>query len=87
MMAEITDYEVTIMEAGCAESPWGSSPWSAGRFTRAGAWRRVQIARREIVPGWPLPVFARVYAVYKDGSRVLVYSCDLGQIVRMMGNT
>ena len=54
-----------------------SAPWRPdGVFTRANAWKRVLMAARGIVPGWPLPVWARIY----DASGALVYACDLRDV-------
>jgi hypothetical protein len=54
-----------------------STPWSDDHlFTREGAWKRVQALARDVVPGWPHPVFVRVWRTARSG-RVLVYDGDL----------
>jgi len=67
-------YRVELLEAG-------SMPWSPDYlFSRSGAWKRIQMAAREIVPDWAEPIWARVYLVQADTSETLVYSCNLTHI-------
>jgi hypothetical protein len=66
-------YQVIVLEHD-------SSPWDDGHlFTRTGAWARVQSLARLVVPGWPHPIFVRVYRVHKD-TKTLVWSGDLRNI-------
>ena len=56
-----------------------STPWRIdGVFTRANAWKRIKMCAANLVPGWPHPVWARVYLM-KGENETLVYSCDLSQ--------
>ena len=57
-----------------------STEWDDGHlFTRAGAWARVRSLARLLEPGWPHPVFCRVYVVRKD-EKHLVWSGDLRKV-------
>ena len=58
-----------------------STEWDDGHlFTRSGAWKRVRMLARDIVPGWPHPIWCTVWRMSRD-TRVLVYSADLRSIL------
>ena len=57
-----------------------STPWrDTHLFTRAGAWKRLRMLARDVVPGWPHPIWFKVWRM-SGASRVLVYSGDLRAI-------
>ena len=67
-----------------------STPWREDhRYTRQGAWNRVRALARLLEPGWPHPVWVRIWQHHtkrtQDGRvrrcRVLVYSADLRDLV------
>jgi hypothetical protein len=57
-----------------------SMPWRDDHlFTRAGAWKRLRSLARDVVPGWPHPIWFKVWRTSRAG-RVLVHSGDLRDI-------
>ena len=67
-------YQVEVLEHD-------SAPWDDGHlFTRQGAWNRVRALARLLEPGWPHPVWVRIWRHGRAG-RVLVYSADLRTIL------
>ena len=59
----------------------GGPPWTDDvGYSRAGAWKRLQLLAREVVPGWPHPIWFKVWRM-SGASRVLVYSGDLRAIL------
>lgn len=66
-----------------------STPWTGPHaYTRKGAWNRVLALSRLVVPGWPHPMWVRVWRLHskrtEDGRlrkcRVCVYTGDLRHI-------
>ena len=57
-----------------------STSWDAGHlFTKAGAWKHIRGLAARMVPGWPHPLFVRVYVVRKD-EKTLVWAGDLRNV-------
>ena len=55
---------------------YDSTPWRIdGLFTKRNAWKRIKMCAANIVPGWPYPVWARVYIM-----RDVVACADCGAI-------
>lgn len=63
-----------------------SMPWrDAHLFTREGAWKRLRMLARDVVPGWPHPIWFKVWRMRP--ARVLVYAGDLRTLVDGSANT